>query len=86
MLMHMRTTINLPDELYRATKVRAAADGRTVTSILEEALRTFLDEPPAERPADYRVRPLRGAPVPADVPLDDNAALRDLMDASDADR
>ena len=74
----MRTTINLPDELYREARVRAAREDRTVTSVLEEALRRFLAD---ERPATtYRVRELSGAPVPEGVDLDDNSALRDVMD------
>lgn len=39
MLEHMRTTVILPDELYRLAKERAREDGRTFTSLLEEALR-----------------------------------------------
>lgn len=74
----MRTTINLPDELYRATRRRAAEEGRTVTSVLEEALRRFLAED--ERVTGYRVQPLSGPPVPAGVVIDDNTAVRDLMD------
>jgi plasmid stability protein len=75
----MRTTINLPDELYRAVRVRAAEEDRTVTSFLEEAIRRMLADRASG--ADYRVRPLRGAAPPAGVDIDDNAALRDLMDA-----
>lgn len=82
MLICMRTTINLPDELYRATRVRAAQEGRTVTSVLEEALRRFLADD--ERVGDYQVRPLSGAAVPAGLGVDDNAAVRDLMDDLDA--
>jgi hypothetical protein len=35
----MRTTINLPDGLVEAAKARAAAEGRTFTSLVEEGLR-----------------------------------------------
>jgi len=82
MLICMRTTINLPDELYRHVRVKAALEDRTVTSVLEEALRKLLAD---ERPrTSYRVRALSGAPVPAGVRIDDNAALRDLMDGPGA--
>lgn len=81
MLICMRTTINLPDELYRATRVRAAEEGRTVTSVLEEALRRFLADD--ERGRSYQVRPLSGAAIPAGLAVDDNAAVRDLMDGLD---
>jgi len=43
----MRTTINLPDGLASAAKARAATEGRTFTSLVEEGLRTVLaDEGP----------------------------------------
>jgi hypothetical protein len=38
----MRTTINLPDALAEAAKAKAAAEGRTFTSVVEEGLRTVL--------------------------------------------
>jgi hypothetical protein len=43
MLVCMRTTINLPDALGEAAKAKAAAEGRTLTSLIEEGLRTVLD-------------------------------------------
>lgn len=42
MLVCMRTTINLPDSLAEAVKHRAHAEGRTFTSVVEEALREAL--------------------------------------------
>jgi hypothetical protein len=38
----MRTTINLPDALAAQAKARAAAEGRTFTSLVEEGLRAVL--------------------------------------------
>lgn len=43
----MRTTISLHDGLAEAAKRRAAAEGPTSTSLVEEGLRTVLDRPPA---------------------------------------
>lgn len=40
----MRTTLDLDDALLRAAKQRAARDGQTLTSLIEEALRMLLDE------------------------------------------
>lgn len=49
MVVCMRTTINLPDALGEAAKRRAARDGRTLTSLVEEGLRRVLaDEPQPE--------------------------------------
>ena len=44
--MQMRTTINLPDTLARAAKRKAAREGRTFTSLVEEGLRSVLAQPP----------------------------------------
>ncbi|MBC7594411.1 MAG: DUF2191 domain-containing protein [Kineosporiaceae bacterium] len=79
----MRTTMNLPDDLYRSARVRAAEEGRTVTSVMEEALRSFLkiNEPEAQ-PFVLKTLPSRAnAVTPADV--GDNAAIRELLDAED---
>lgn len=48
MLICMRTTINLPDALAEAAKSKAAAEGRTFTSLVEEGLRTVLSSTPPE--------------------------------------
>jgi plasmid stability protein len=42
MLVCMRTTILLPDGLAEAAKQRAAEQGRTFTSLVEEGLRAVL--------------------------------------------
>lgn len=42
MLTHMRTTIELPDDLYRQVKVTAAREGVTLRSIIERGLRNEL--------------------------------------------
>ncbi len=84
MLLHMRTTILLPDDLYRDVRASAAGQGRTVTSFVEEALRAALrrlDEAPPREP--YVVRPFDGGELMPGVDLDNNAALLDLMDADD---
>ncbi len=52
MLICMRTTINLPNALAEAAKSKAAAEGRTFTSVVEEGLRAVLEAaPPRERVA-----------------------------------
>lgn len=39
-----RTTIRLPDDLLLRAKHKAAADGRTLTSLIEEGLRLVVNE------------------------------------------
>jgi plasmid stability protein len=76
----MRTTINLPDDLLRDTKQLAASTGRTLTRVVEDALRAALArrERPADRPAVH-VPTAPGRPAPG-VDIDDTAALLDLME------
>lgn len=52
MLICMRTTLNLDDELAAAAKREAARRGQTFTSLLEEGLRGLLDQ--ADRDAETR--------------------------------
>jgi hypothetical protein len=40
----MRTTVRLPDDLLRRAKRKAAAEDRTLTALIEEGLRTVVDE------------------------------------------
>ena len=46
----MRTTVRLPEDLLRRARKKAAEEGRTLTSLLEEGLRSVLaDSKPAKR-------------------------------------
>ena len=45
MLICMRTTLNLDDELMRSLKRRAVESGRTLTEMIEEAVRELLARP-----------------------------------------
>lgn len=47
----MRTTIDLPDELYRRTKAEAALRGRKFKDLVEDGLRRVLAAPEPEEPA-----------------------------------
>ncbi len=77
----MRTTVILPDELYRQVKARARADDTTVTSFLEAALRHELDRRNAAPPDVYIAPPFHGKSGPRPgVDLTSNLALLDLMD------
>lgn len=69
MLVCMRTTINLPDALAEAAKARAASEGRTFTSVVEEGLRAVLAAEPTIAPVKL---PAYGAP--------DGKVLVDLAD------
>jgi hypothetical protein len=79
----MRTTIRLDDQLLREAKAAAALAGRSLTDLIEDALRESL----ARRRAVGRRRleklpTFHGRLLPG-VDLDDSAALLDLMEAED---
>ena len=80
MLICMRTTINLPDELYGEVRRRAADEGRTVTSFLEAALRDALVRHEGDEKPPFVVVPFGGGGVMPGVDLNSNAALLDFME------
>lgn len=41
MVIHMKTSMNIPDALYAALKRRVVTEARTATSIVERAIRAF---------------------------------------------
>lgn len=45
----MKTTLEIPDNLMRELKERAAREGKTMSEIVEAALRMALDEKPVAR-------------------------------------
>lgn len=80
----MRTTVRLDDDLFRRTKERAAASGRTITALIEDGLRIVLARPlgagGAEK-AQLPELPRSGAGgVMAGVNLDCSRDLYNLMD------
>jgi hypothetical protein len=80
----MRTTIRLDDDLLHEAKAYAAATDRTLTRLIEDALREALARRDA-RPARRRVRlPTSGhGGLQPGVDLDSNAKLLDLMEGLD---
>jgi hypothetical protein len=77
----MRTTIWLDDDLLREAKLHAAATGRTLTAVIEDALRETLGrrrKPPSR--SRLRLKTVGGSGTQPGVDLDNSAALLDLMD------
>jgi hypothetical protein len=79
MLLCVRTTIELNDEVLRAAKRRAADEGTTLKEIIERALRLHLQGAPRKRPFTLKWKVVKGRVRPG-VRLDDRDALFDLMD------
>jgi hypothetical protein len=46
-MRRMRTTVDIPDELFRRAKSEAALGGRKLKDLVEEGLRLVLDKAPA---------------------------------------
>lgn len=80
MLFCMRTTIDLDDEVLRQAKQTAAANGITLTSLIEDALRATLSaraEQPRQRP---ELPVFHGRGLRPGVDLADSAGLLEVMD------
>ncbi|MGH3828324.1 MAG: hypothetical protein ACRDQX_14330 [Pseudonocardiaceae bacterium] len=76
-----RTTLQLTDELVAHAKISAARSGRTLSQVIEDALRQALASraEPSCRRAPVPTSP--GCPLPG-VNLDDNTGPLDLMDGN----
>ena len=78
----MRTTVRLDERLLAEAKKRAAETGRTLTAVLEDALRETLarrSTRPKRRPV--RLKTVKGDGVRPGVDLDDTSALLDLLES-----
>jgi hypothetical protein len=78
----MRTTVRLDDALLAEAKAHAAKTGRTLTQVLEDALRESLarrDARPGPR-KPVALPTFKGKGVQPGVDLDSSAALLELMD------
>jgi predicted transcriptional regulator len=78
--MTERTTVRLPDELLDRAKRKAAAEGRTLTSLIEEGLRQVVAEKRPARPAPVapRISKAKGGFAPGITSLRDIQELEDI--------
>ena len=79
MLVCMRTTIDLNDELLEKAKQEAARERTTLRAVIERALRRHLARRTSTRAYHLQWRPERGRLQPG-VRLNDRDALFDLME------
>jgi hypothetical protein len=78
----MRTTIRLDERLLAEAKKYAAESGRTLTSVLADALReTLARRRLAGKRKPVRLRTVKGSGVRPGVDLDDSASLLELMES-----
>ena len=72
-----RTTVRLPDDLFSRAKRMAAAEGRTLTSLIEDALRLILSDRRGASHQDRllpRISQATGGPK-AGIDISNSAAL-----------
>jgi predicted transcriptional regulator len=76
----MRTTVRLDEHLLAQAKKLAAESGKTLTAVLEQALRESLARRNVQSKAKVvRLKTVKGGGVRHGVDLDDSASLLDLM-------
>jgi len=86
--MAERTTIRLPADLLDRAKRKAAADGRTLTSLIEDGLRLVIAEKRGDagrKRVQPRISKARGGLMPG-VDLTDLSALQEMEDLDAARR
>jgi hypothetical protein len=83
-----RTTVRLPKDLLNRAKRKAAAEGRTLTSLIEDGLRMATDERQRSKAAKRvlpRVSTATGGPSPG-IDISDSAALQEMEDLEYVER
>jgi hypothetical protein len=86
--MSERTTIRLPEDLLSRAKRKAAAEGRTLTSLIEEGLRLVVAEQRRAIKAKRilpRISKATGGPMPG-IDLTDLSALQEMDDLEYVER
>lgn len=79
--MPERTTVRLSQELLSRAKRKAAAQGRTLTSLIEDGLRLMVADAAKKRPERVmpRVSKARGGTMP-EIDLSDLSSLQEMDD------
>ena len=80
--MPERTTVRLPADLVILAKRKAASEGRSLTSLIEDGLRRVVSEPSTSPPDDRTPLPVSSAPggLAPGFSWDDLKNLQDLED------
>ena len=78
----MRTTIYIDDHLMARVKEVAAKTGKTMTAVIEDALRQSLDRKQLKERKPVRLTTVGGRGPRKGVDLDDTASIVELMERS----
>lgn len=83
MLVCMRTSVHIPDDLLRRAKKKALAEGRTLTSLIEEGLRSVLaagNNRPSSKPREpLPISSVSDGVLPG-IDLTRSAEIQDVLD------
>jgi len=79
--MIKRTTVRLPSELLQRARRKAAAEGRTLTALMEDGLRYVVDKPAMEK----RERIMPPVSTATGGPMPGVTRLKDLEEIEDAE-
>ncbi len=80
----MRTTIRVEEQLLKEVKQQAARRGKSLTAVIEDALRESLSRQHEAGQRDkVHLITFSGKGMLPGVDIDDSAALLDLMESSD---
>jgi hypothetical protein len=80
--MTERTTVRLPDELLRRAKRKAAAEGRTLTSLIEDGLRLMVADK-SKSTNKKRVYPRISSATGGPMPGFENMSFSELQELDD---
>ncbi len=86
--MTERTTVRLPQDLLSRAKRKAAAEGRTLTSLIEDGLRLVVAEnrkPGKAKRVLPRISKATGGLMPG-IDISDSAALQEMDDLEYVER
>jgi hypothetical protein len=86
--MTERTTVRLPQDLLNRAKRKAAAEGRTLTSLIEDGLRLMVTEnkkAAKQKRVLPRISKATGGPMPG-IDLTDGSALQEMDDLEYVER
>ncbi len=87
MLRDVRTTVRLDESLLKEAREYASRTDRTLSGLIEDALRSFMRSGRRRLAAKPSVlKTFRGRGLQPGINLDNTAALLDLLDRGDAAR
>jgi hypothetical protein len=83
-----RTTVRLPKQLLAQAKRKAAAEGRTLTSLIEDGLRLVIADKPKSPKSERKPLPVSsatGGPRPG-IDISNSASLWEMEDLEYVER